>query len=74
MICLVIAIRIISKTVWTMKFIMPKLILSKMSLKTRGKLLKVDTPKTDLTNKEMAKELVNMAMMKANSLEKRFIF
>ena len=67
-------ININSKRVCTAKFIIPKLMKLKISLKTRGKLLKVDTPKTDLTNKEMAKELVNMAMMKASSLEKRFIF
>lgn len=66
-------ININSKILCTAKFIIPKLMKLKISLKTRGKLLKVDTPKTLLTSSEIAKLLVNMATMKATSLEKRFI-
>ena len=60
-------IKIISKIDWTMKFIIPKEMTGNISLKTRGKLLKVDTPNTDFTNSDIAKLLVNIAMIKASS-------
>lgn len=60
-------IKMISKIDWTMKFIIPKEMTGNISLKTRGKLLKVDTPNTDFTNSDIAKLLVNIAMIKASS-------